>query len=436
MRSSFRLFTAPRSARLTTVLTTSNDLLLQILHADPTLPEPKKLEVLKPHEWEALTAEAIRYRLTFQFNEYLKAHTLLHACVPESCLVLLSQTVQSALMENMRQLSQLRQMLRACEAESIPFLLMKGLWIVDQLYQNMAARASGDIDILLKPEDMPRFTRLVQRLGFEVDLTIIDFQEIAQVTNEFQLPTFDGSSRFDVHWSMTHPLEDSPINEDKIWARSDVVNLVGKPCQSLCLEDHLLMLCYHAAIHHRFRYVGPRVMSDIAQAIKTPPRPILWEELVARAHEMGWSRGVWLMLDLVREHLGVQPPQSILDAMRPYNAEDSSIRKAAVEAMFMDQQHKEGLTIGTVRLFNQAPCGQRFEQLFRGLFPEPRLVALHFQVSIDDPRLPWIYPWLYAKRLGLMLQEQAPKLIQLISGNPQRRSELHRSQTIVRWLES
>jgi hypothetical protein len=56
-------------------------------------------------------------------------------------------------------------MLDAYEAEGIPLLLKKGLWIIKKLYQNMATRLSGDIDILLKPEDMPRCTRLVQRLG-------------------------------------------------------------------------------------------------------------------------------------------------------------------------------------------------------------------------------------------------------------------------------
>jgi hypothetical protein len=336
-------------------------------------------------------------------------------------------------MMNLQRQAQLRQMLSTCEAGGISFLLMKGLWIVEQLYENLAARSSGDIDILLKPEDMPRFTRLMQRLGYELDPTINDIRDIAP-GNEFPLPTLDGSNRYDVHWSMTHPGNESPIDEDKIWARSDFVTLAGKPCQSLCLEDHVLLLCFHAAIHHRFLYVGPRAMVDIAQAIKTPPRPIQWEELVTRAQEMGWSRGVWLMLDLVREHLGVQPPQAILDALRPENAEDSSIRKAALEAMFMDQAHKDVMGVEVVKLFSQAHWSDRLAHVWKRLFPSPAYISGVFQLSIHDARLPWIYPWLYVKRWQRILRDNLPKLLRLATRNPEQRSELERSQTILRWL--
>jgi hypothetical protein len=410
------------------------DLLLQILHVDPSLPDSKRLETLCPDEWEKLITEAIRYRLAFQVSEYINSQEMLRTKIPELCMERLSQTVRSTLMMNLQRQAQLRQMLTTCEAEGIPFLLMKGLWIVDQLYQNMAARASGDIDLLFKPEDMPRFTRMVQRLGYKVDPSIGDIREIVQGNHEFPLPTLDGSNRYDVHWSMTHPGNESPIDEDKIWARSDFVTLAGKPCQSLCLEDHVLLLCFHAANHHRFLYVGPRAMVDIAQAIKTPPRPIQWEELVTRAQEMGWSRGVWLMLDLVREHLGVQPPQAILDALRPDNAEDSSIRKAALEAMFMDQAHQDVMGREVVKLFSQADWGDRLRHLWRRLFPAPAFIAGHFQLSIHDARLPWMYPCLYVKRWLWILRDNLPKLLRLATRDPEQRSELERSQTILRWL--
>jgi hypothetical protein len=409
------------------------DLLLQILHADPSLPDPHRFEALSPVEWEEFTTEAIRYRLAFQVTEYLKAQESLQAFLPESCMERLSQTVRSTLMMNLQRQAQLRQMLSTCEAGGISFLLMKGLWIVEQLYENLAARSSGDIDILLKPEDMPRFTRLMQRLGYELDPTINDIRDIAP-GNEFPLPTLDGSNRYDVHWSMTHPGNESPIDEDKIWARSDFVTLAGKPCQSLCLEDHVLLLCFHAAIHHRFLYVGPRAMVDIAQAIKTPPRSIQWEELVTRAQEMGWSRGVWLMLELVREHLGVQPPQAILDALRPDNAEDSSIRKAALEAMFMDQAHKDVMGVEVVKLFSQAHWSDRLAHVWKRLFPAPAYIAGLFQLSIHDARLPWIYPWLYVQRWQRILRDNLPKLLRLATRDPEQRSELERSQTILRWL--
>ena len=176
-------------------------------------------------------------------------------------------------------------------------------------------------------------------------------------------------------------------------------------------------------------------MVDIAQAIQTPPRPIDWEAVVARAHKFGWRRGVWLMLDLVREHLGVEPPPSALDALRPEQADDPAIRQAALSAMFLDQQHKEVMGVEVVKLLRQASWADRLTHLVRRLFPAPDFIAGHFQLSIHDARLPWIYPWLYVKRWFWILRNNLPKLARLAIRDPQQKSELERSQTLLRWLE-
>lgn len=110
------------------------ELLLQILHVDPFLPDPKRLEALGVTEWEDFTTEAIRYRLAYQVSEYLKVHDDLRSRVPEACLARLSQAVRPTVMMNLQRQAQLRQMLVACEAEGIPFLLMKGLWIVEHMF--------------------------------------------------------------------------------------------------------------------------------------------------------------------------------------------------------------------------------------------------------------------------------------------------------------
>lgn len=409
-------------------------LLLKSLHQETSTDTLEHFHTLNETQWTDLTREAIRLRLPYALDQFLQRNPDTAGLMPENCRVKLQNWQRKTLLTNLKRQGQLRQMIEACRSEEIPFLLMKGLWIVDQLYPHMGGRASGDIDILLKPDDMPRFTRLLQREGYALDPRIHDIRDISHENNEFPLPTLDDSSRFDIHWSMTHPRKESPINEAKIWARSITINLGGETCQTLSLEDHLLTLCFHAAIHHRFLYVGPRALIDIAQAIKMPPQPIQWEDFVARAREMGWNRGVWLMLDLVREHIGLQPPQPILDSLRPKNAEDTAIREASLTAMFLDQQQNEIMGVEVVKLFNQAAWSDRMAHLYRRLFPSPCFIASYYQLSIHHPHLPWLYPWLYVKRWVWILQKNLPKLARLASRDPRQKSELDRSQTIIRWL--
>lgn len=405
-------------------------LLLQILHQDPARPDPGILAGFTPEEWAELIAEASRYRLAFQLRDYLKAHPDLAERVPAAGLQGLDDTIRETMNHNFCKQMQLEEMLSACAAAGIPCLVMKGLWLVETVYRDLKARHSGDIDLLVRPEDMPRFTRLVQTQGFKVPRDIGDIREITAANHEFSLFHPGTGAGFDLHWSLTHPLEEAPVDDDKFWQGSEIFTLGDQPCRSLGLEDHLLLLCFHATLHHRFQYVGPRALVDIARVIEQPPRAIDWEHFLERARELGWSRGIWLILDLVREHLGVQPPAGVLDELRPADANDPAIRAAALAAMFLDQGNGQALDHHQVRLVSAPTWRESLAILHGRLFPPRRYIASYFGVKIDHPGL----TWLYVKRWGMLLKRVTPGLFQLWSGDAPRQAELERSSIIAAWL--
>ncbi len=152
-------------------------------------------------------------------------------------------------------------------AAGIPLLVMRGLWLVENVYRDLRARHSGDVDLLVRPEDMPRFTRLVQTLGFKVPRDIGDIREITAANHEFSLFNPATGAGFDLHWSLTHLLEEAQVDDDRFRQGSEIFTLGDQPCRSAGLEDHLLLCCFHATLHHRFKYVGPRALLDIARVI-------------------------------------------------------------------------------------------------------------------------------------------------------------------------
>ena len=405
-------------------------LLLQILHQDPARPDPGILAGFTPEEWAELIAEASRYRLAFQLRDYLKAHPDLAERVPAAGLQGLDDTIRETMNHNFCKQMQLEEMLSACAAAGIPCLVMKGLWLVETVYRDLKARHSGDIDLLVRPEDMPRFTRLVQTQGFKVPRDIGDIREITAANHEFSLFHPGTGAGFDLHWSLTHPLEEAPVDDDKFWQGSEIFTLGDQPCRSPGLEDHLLFLCFHAAIHHRFQFVGPRALLDIAKVIEQPPRAIDWGYFLEGARELGWSRGTWLILDLVREHLGVQPPAGVLDGLRPEDADNTAIRAAALAAMFLDQGGVQALDHHLVRLVSAATWRESLTVLRGRLFPPRRYVASYFGVKLDHPGL----HWLYVKRWGMLLKRVTPKVVHLWGGDAGGRAELERSATIAAWL--
>ena len=108
-------------------------------------------------------------------------------------------------------------------------MLLKGLWLVETVYRDIRARSSSDIDLLFRPEDMPRFTQLAKELGFDLPASVADIRDLMPAKNEFSLiHSFNDTQspiHWDLHWSLSHPLKDRPIDEEKLWDRSEIVTM-------------------------------------------------------------------------------------------------------------------------------------------------------------------------------------------------------------------
>ena len=406
------------------------EILLEVLHVNPRLPDPAVLGALSDEEWRILTDQAIRLRVAFQLSECVNADPRRRTLIPDACLDRLSQAVRTTLMRNMRQIMHLREMAGACAAAGVPVILLKGLWLTDRVYRDLRARASGDIDLLFRREDMPRFTRVARDLGFDLRADTESLCDLAPATNEFTLIHPERKSRFDIHWSLTHPLHDAPIDEDLFWRRSTIVDIAGTPCRTLRVEDHLVYLCYHTALHHYFQYVGPRALLDVARVIADPPSPIDWDDLTETARRMNYERGVWLVFDLVREHLGIRPPQAVIDALRPV-ANSEEVRNAATEAIFLDDRPHDSLPWLLPAILNE-PSLVRSVALWRRMVPSRQELAARFRTRDEDGHI----RWLHLRRWRSLLEHDLPKVVSLLGGNRKRAAELKRTRLIRRWLSN
>lgn len=394
------------------------------------MPVPASLAGLGPDDWTRFVDLAIRLRVAGPVLDRLRLGER-RGLAPEPCLERLKAVRRRTLAANLHQQAGLNRVLKACAAADIPAILLKGLWVTEMAYRDLSARSAADIDLWFRPRDLPRFTQVARELGFEVPAGVADLREIAPATNEFPLVHVSQGTSLDVHWGLTCPGVEAAIDEEAFWRRAEWVTLAGRPCRSLCLEDHLLYLCFHAADHHHFMHVGPRALLDVARLIGAPPRPLDWDDVVARARGLGWSRGIWLLLDLAREHVGARPPPAVLDALRPADAGDPVIRGAALAALFDGQRMGESLAPNLIRLAGETAARGRAVLIWTRLFPPREYIATYFRTTTDDARL----PWLYVRRLGLLFGQHGPKICQLLFGDRRRAAELERARVIARWLE-
>jgi hypothetical protein len=411
-----------------TLMSCPERLLLFALRACLERPRRGRAPELQAAHWESVADLAGETALSFQV---LQAGDVTAAGQgPAGWIDALRMHIRHTTVRNALQHRRLKELLAACEREAIPVMLTKGLWLVHCVYRDAAARDSGDIDLLFRPEDMARFTEVARELGYEVPADGASLSARAHSTNEFSLRHPDGGLLVDVHWSLTNPATETPVDERRLWERSELVDIASVACRTLNLEDHLLYLCFHAAMHHKFWAVGPRCLYDVAMVVRQPPRPIRWNELTARAHALGWGRAAWLMFALIDEHLGVQVPADVMQALHRASPADGRVRQLALEAIFAARE-QQSLYRHMARLLAPGTSGRRLSHLRLLLLPSRVQMTNQFGAATETPT------WrLHAKRWTSKLRDWAPEVGALLAGSRTHRQELTRTRQIQQWLDA
>src|SRR3989338_5967900 len=74
--------------------------------------------------------------------------------LPKQSLMKLKDIYYKISALNMRILGETKKLLKIFNDENIPVILLKGTFLVENIYKNIALRPVGDIDILIKKEDL------------------------------------------------------------------------------------------------------------------------------------------------------------------------------------------------------------------------------------------------------------------------------------------
>ncbi len=147
---------------------------------------------------------------------------------------------------NMMLAWELAGILRAFEDSGVPCAPLRGLALAERLYGNIAARAMGDLDLLVRKEDLPRVAGLLGGLGFREMDRRPGFAQAFSYTLEF-FKDRHGWIVVEPHWTLSYPPFVDRIDMDGVWARCVRGHVVGVETWLLGREELLLHLCLHLA---------------------------------------------------------------------------------------------------------------------------------------------------------------------------------------------
>lgn len=142
--------------------------------------------------------------------------------------------------------AQLKQLLGRFESLGIDVIPLKGPLFAEKYYGDLAARDSGDIDILIRPEQMDEAIKIIETMGF-VPGRKYEPYHFHRVFYK-KMPGWSDELAIEVHWDLLRK-ETSSLNMAELWRDS----VPFKPYRHVFELSDLhtfYLICLHGWNHH------------------------------------------------------------------------------------------------------------------------------------------------------------------------------------------
>lgn len=287
---------------------------------------------------------------------------------------------------------QLREIIETFLDQGVRVLVLRGPALAFSLYPDPAMRPSGDLDLLVLPEQVVQARHILESLGYKClakrfEVARDFFREECFVHQNNRGNKFPVDLHW-VHWEL-HPFfkGSEEVDIEDLFQRAWKVETPTLTFETLHPVDYLIHSAIHLAMIHknemRLSWIYDTAL--LAQQLRVPDD---WETLLERS--VAWRARLPLEQCLKMAHVwaGLELPEGFDDfSTWPRPTEDES-------AVWADTMHHHWVTILLKRsLANPSLMLKRVPSLVRLLFPHPDIVRFCYPTSRK-----WLLPVSYVRR--------------------------------------
>ena len=261
-------------------------------------------------DWDAFLALAEAHRIGPLSHAVL---TGTGAAMPPAAEQALTQVRKRHTILNLTRAAELLQVLEAFRTENIAAMPFKGVALSAQLYGDYTLRAAGDLDLLIRWNDLQKATEIILARGYRLTTPLLpDGLPAAKGLYEYKFARHSDGLVLELHWRLefVYPRWSHSIGLDWIGSNRHTLQCAGGEFPAPDAEETLLLLCMHGTKHQWSRL---NWVCDVAQLVRRSN--LDWDRMKAKAQNAGLRKSVALGLMLAESLSGVTNPAGTIRAL-------------------------------------------------------------------------------------------------------------------------
>jgi hypothetical protein len=269
---------------------------------EPWQLEPEGGRALAGVNWDWITASARRHHLGNLLFEGIR-RLYLERWVPSRTWRSLQSSYYTNLAHNLLLFDHAQSLMEGARQGSAPLILLKGVSFAGWLYPSPALRPMGDLDLLVRAQDLRYVRRLAEKMGYQRH----DATDHAVSLRHRQSGTY-----LELHTSLTSCPDYMGIKTESLFERSKSTSHLN--ARTLSVEDHLLHLCLHGCFQHGFRQTAVNALDTYLLSLRAD---FDWKQFIERASAPRLAPIVYGGLSLSHHVFPSERMRDALEALMP-----------------------------------------------------------------------------------------------------------------------
>lgn len=264
-------------------------------------------------QWEKWYGLAVLNRIETQvFKGILK----LKITVPTFILKKLKERTSFIIQQNTSRRNEALLLFQKLNSAQIPFLVLKGNAISNEVYGDLDYKQMNDFDLLFKKEHLNELLNVYSNLGLQTAASLsTDFRKQEKYSHHWP-PFFSRNLNLFIgtHWNLVSPLTHVKIPEEMLWEKTETFCFDNQMLERLSNNNFLLHLCVHLS---NFK-LGLKELADLYNFIDHFDSKINWSHFLQMTIDAHAENRVYHALAIVDSLVEIPSVASFLGKLKFY----------------------------------------------------------------------------------------------------------------------